>query len=140
MPYALPADYLNFLTSGRAGKPEPNIFKVSDSIDSAINAFITADRLIYERDLFRHEIGDDILPVAYAEGGNYLCIAISGPTVGSIYFFDHECHGSEALTAIAPGFNAFLEKIEPFNPKSVRLKPGQVKKVWINPVFLKKQR
>lgn len=140
LPHALPADYLGFLISGKAGKPESNIFNVSDNIDSGIAAFITVDRLMYERDLLRQEIGDDVLPIAYAEGGNYICIVISGPTIGSIYFFDHECHGPEALTAIAPGFTAFLEKVEPFNSESVRLKPGQVKKVWVNPAFLKKQR
>ncbi|WP_353936142.1 SMI1/KNR4 family protein [uncultured Herbaspirillum sp.] len=80
----------------------------------------------------------DFLPIAYAEGGNYLCIASGGKDIGSIYFMDHEIPGLDAMIRLAPSLAEFLESVTPFDSKQIKLKSGQVKKAWINPDFLKK--
>ena len=44
----------------------------------------------------------------------------------------------EALKQCLGVFGAFLDILEPFDIKTIQLKPGQVKKVWIDPEFLKR--
>ena len=55
---------------------------------------------------------------------------------GAIYFWDHE--RPELATKLADSIGAFLELLEPFDVSSVKRKPGQVKKAWIDPEFLKR--
>jgi hypothetical protein len=38
---------------------------------------------------------------------------------------------------MASDFSAFMEMLEPFDPGSIKLRPGQAKSVWIDPDFLK---
>jgi len=52
-----------------------------------------------------------------------------------VFFGDHEL--PDKLTQLG-SFAAFLELLEPFDPDSIQLKPGQVGRVWIDPEFLKK--
>src|SRR6266436_1099280 len=54
---------------------------------------------------------------------------------GGIFFWDHE---TGDLLQIADSLTAFLAGLVP-QPK-VELQPGQVKKAWINPAFLEKQK
>ncbi len=129
------ADYLDFVRANNGGTPETNIFSISSKNESGINQFISFDRLPYEAALISDQVGPKIVPIAYAEGGNYLCLSIDD---GGIYFFDHELPGLDALTKIASSLREFLDEVKPFDPKQVALKPGQVKKAWINPAFLKK--
>jgi hypothetical protein len=134
----LPSEYIEFLAQNNGGKPETNTFKISENNDSGINGFIPLDKIVYETKLIRDQIGGELMPVAYAEGGNYLCIAVAGKWIGSIFFMDHEIPGGDAITKLAPSLTQFLEDAQPVDPKQVQLKPGQVKKAWINPDFLKK--
>ncbi|WP_414695269.1 SMI1/KNR4 family protein [Paraburkholderia sp.] len=53
--------------------------------------------------------------IAYAEGGNYVCLATQGSDVGKIYFCDHEIPGDEAFFLLAPSLTAFLESLKPFS-------------------------
>ena len=54
---------------------------------------------------------------------------------GSVTFWDHETDDEKTL---APSMEAFLDSLSP--PMPVVLKPGQVKRVWIDPKFLEEQR
>ena len=110
-----------FIESGRAGKPETNIFRLADGIESGIDAFIAADRLPHEQSLIRQRIGDDFLPIAYAESGNYFCVATSGSDAGSIYFIDYEIPETEAFIELASSYKSFLDVLKPPDPKSVQL-------------------
>jgi len=55
-----------------------------------------------------------------------------------LYFWDHEV--STPPVKLTSNFGEFLTLLQPFDIKSVRLKPGQVKRVWVNPEFLKRQK
>ena len=54
---------------------------------------------------------------------------------GAVSFWDHETEKEEIL------FSSVLEFLAAFSaPTPVTLKPGQVKRVWIDPAFLEEQR
>ena len=72
--------------------------------------------------------------MAWAEGGNY--VLVDEGRKGTVWFWDHEI--PDAPTELAPNFGAFLNLLEPFDIATIQLKPGQVKKVWIDPEFLKR--
>lgn len=133
----LPADYLAFVKHSNGGTPQTNIFRISAKIESGINQFIPFDKIAYESGLIREQVTNKYVPIAYAEGGNYLCIAATGTEAGMVYFLDHEVPGLDALTQLADSLPAFLELLKPFDTKDIQLKPGQVKKAWIDPSLLK---
>jgi hypothetical protein len=54
---------------------------------------------------------------------------------GSVRFWDHETEDETNLTA---SMEVFLDSLSP--PTPVALKPGQVKRVWIDPKFLEEQK
>ena len=54
---------------------------------------------------------------------------------GVVSFWDHETDKEEALF---PGVPEFIAALSP--PVPVTLKPGQVRRVWIDPTFLEEQR
>jgi hypothetical protein len=54
---------------------------------------------------------------------------------GSVSFWDHETDGETVLASSVESFCASLTGAEP-----VILKPGQIKKAWINPKFLAEQK
>lgn len=54
---------------------------------------------------------------------------------GEVFFWDHE---TEDIRLLAESIPAFLSALRP--QPEVKLKPAQVKKVWIDPAFLEQQR
>ena len=50
-----------------------------------------------------------LLPIADDPGGNLICLSLSGPDRGAVYFWDHESGASpeQSLTLLAPNFPAF---------------------------------
>ncbi len=114
----LPAEYVKFLNTGNGGIPETNIFRISADNEGGINEFIALNRVPYEAALIKEQTGSNCVPIAYAEGGNYVCIVAAGPEAGSIYFFDHEIPGTDALTKLAGSLREFLDVVvQPFDPK-----------------------
>jgi len=70
------------------------------------------------------------IPIAEDSCGNYVWL---DQETGAIFFWDHEIDG--VGEKIAESFETFLTILQPFDPSSVRLRPGQVKSVWANPDF-----
>jgi hypothetical protein len=66
--------------------------------------------------------------IAEDDCGNFFAVLESG----AIAFWDHE---TDALTPLAISLQQFMANCT--DPASVKLKPGQVKSVWINPEFAK---
>lgn len=54
---------------------------------------------------------------------------------GRVFFWDHETGDTRQIGASLP---AFLSALGP--QPEIKLKPGQVKKVWIDPAFLAQQK
>lgn len=130
---ALSDSFKHFVRTNDGAEPDTNIFKVGKENECGVNQFIPLTQIPKER-TFIENISKEAYPVAWAEGGNY--ILIDEDTSGAVCFWDHE--EPERITELAPNFEAFLETLEPFDIKTVTLKPGQVKKVWVDPEFLRR--
>jgi hypothetical protein len=129
----LPGQYREFLLQYNAAKPETNIFGIpGGSNQSGVNEFIPLEKLIPEsRNI--DGVACRFVAVAWAEGGNYVCLGLDSG--GEVFFWDHE-QPSDSLR-IAKNWNEFLQILQPFDVSKIELKPGQVKKVWVDPEFLK---
>lgn len=125
----LPDSYLNFVKEHDGARPSANVFKVSENNNAGVDEFIPAQesiRIPHVVDGFPAHA----LAVARASGGNFVYLA---PTNFSVYFWDHEVENADIK--LANSFGEFLEKILPSDVSQVKLKPGQVKRVWGNPDF-----
>lgn len=129
--YKLPKEYINFLLSYDGAEPDTNIFSVESNNNCGINRFIPCKDIIQESIYIDH-VSQDMIPIAWAECGNYLIISL---ITGKIFFWDHEIPDKQI--ELAPSIFAFLEQLEPFDINSVELKEWQVESVWIDPDFLK---
>ena len=128
----LPSEFIEFVARNDGAEPEPNIFKIGATNDAGVNGFIPAKEIASEMSRIEN-LPDGSFPVAWAEGGNYVFVNLVAG--GSVFFWDHE--QPENIIRLASSFRAFLEMLEPFDVNSIKLKPGQVKKAWIDPDFLK---
>lgn len=124
--------FRDFLATNDGAEPETNIFKIDDNNDCGVNQFIPVAEIRKER-AYIENISPRAYPVAWAECGNY--VFIDEDKDGAVSFWDHEI--PEQPTQLAVSFGAFLELLEPFDIRTIQLKPGQVRKVWVDPEFLK---
>jgi len=129
---SLSESFRAFVRANDGSSPETNIFKINEKNESGVNAFIPIRDIANEQNRIEN-LPRKAYPVAWAEGGNY--VFIDEGNRGRVFFWDHQ--EPENTTQIAESFGAFLALLEPFDVKSIELKPGQVKSAWINPDFLK---
>ncbi len=129
---SLPIDFRVFLTRHDGSKPETNSFSVDAGNESGVNGFVPARSLARQRAALVGRIPRNILPIAWAEGGNYVCLNLAD--AGDVLFWDHE---TEMITHLADSFDEFLLLLRPFDTSSVEFKPGQVRSAWIDPEFLR---
>lgn len=127
----LPHDYREFALLHDGAEPETNIFPVGSGNESGVNRFIPLGQTLSERK-YIDQVSVNFLPVAWAEGGNYVCLDLER---GGVFFWDHEAPSGDLK--LAESFRQFLDMLAPFDVKDIRLEPGQVKKAWIDPDFLK---
>ncbi|MBU0632394.1 SMI1/KNR4 family protein [bacterium] len=127
----LPAEYINFLLSYNGAKAATNIFSVSENNDCGVDRFIPCKDIVKELKRIDH-VSKNMIPVAWAEGGNYILQNLSN---GKIFFWDHEI--PEKQIELALDITDFIEKLKPFDVNSIELKDGQVQSAWIDPDFLK---
>jgi hypothetical protein len=125
----LPESYRMFLLSHDGAEPESNHFDVGSNGGSGVRWFTPAADIPLQRTSIDH-IPEKAYPVATDDCGNF--ILIDEAKEGAVFFWDHE---TSDLTLVAADFAAFLESLEPFDPASVRPKPGQVERVWLDPDF-----
>jgi hypothetical protein len=128
----LPPSLVEFLHHHDGAKPETNSFKIGDTNESGVNRFIPLSDILSERRNLE-TLPTTAFPIAWAEGGNYVFIDMAAE--GAVFFWDHE--QPEPPTLLASDFASFLNMLEPFDPASIKLRPGQVKRAWIDPDFLK---
>ena len=130
---AAPSDYLEFLISRNGCRVETNVFRVDAGNDSGVSAFLDVDSVIKEKAALGDRLSQHAWPVAYAEGGNYVCLRLEDSGTWCVVFWDHEL---EEETFLSSTFSAFLESLERFDSASVVLQPGQVISVWVDPGLL----
>ncbi|GAB2895418.1 hypothetical protein GCM10027093_33670 [Paraburkholderia jirisanensis] len=134
----LPTDYLNFLQTQNGVIFTSNEFDIPGGNHAGINQFIPFEKLLYEKSLIEQTGNFGFLPIAYAEGGNYVCLATRKLDIGEIYFCDHEIPGEEAYSRLASSLSEFFDLIRPFSVDDIEIDKNKVKKIWINPEFLKR--
>jgi hypothetical protein len=135
-----PSDYVDFIQGNNGAYFSDNVFDIPGGNHSGISQVIPFDKVLYEKSLIDQTGDFGYFPVAYAEGGNYVCLATRGSEVGKIYFCDHEVAGKEAFLLLAQSLTEFLDSLKPFSPADIEPTQEQKEKgrVWIDPDFLKK--
>lgn len=129
----LPPDILHFVTGNDGAKIETNIFKIGPGNESGVNGFIPVNEIAGEMKRI-NDLPSGYFPIAWTEGGNYVIVNSAAP--GAVFFWDHEM--TDGIVKLADNLRSFLDLLEPFDVNSIKLRPGQVKKAWIDPDFLKK--
>jgi len=125
----LPKAFAAWVSEYDGGTPEQNSFQIGRRLGGATR-FIRISLIIKEMKNIEN-LPPSAIPIAWAEGGNYLILMGDG----SVFFWDHE--EPEPLLRISDTFENFLEQLEPFDISKVELNPGDVKVAWIDPEFLK---
>lgn len=95
----------------------------------ALNQFIPASEVLYEVRIFEFSNRGE-LPIAWAEGGNYVVVDVLD---GKVYFVDHEVHDGGLL--IAPTIEQLLQNLMSSAPASG---PSSGKILQIDPDFLRR--
>lgn len=79
----------------------------------ALNQFIPASEVLHEVRIFEFSNRGGVLPIAWAEGGNYVAVDVLD---GKVYFVDHEVHDGGLL--IAPNIEQLLQNLISSAPAS----------------------
>lgn len=123
----LPSEYIDFLAMHDGLKPPSNALK-GTNYSVGVDSFLPASEII-DRANSTEGLSSRFLPFGEDDSGNFICIDANDHRV---YFWDHEIDSNKI---VAENFGEFLGLLEPFDLSSVRLKPGQVKRSWVNPDF-----
>lgn len=119
----LPELYRDHLLKHNGGYPNNACFSAEQGTGSCIHYFYA----IYDGEysnfyeyyfiykVEQQRMPNNIIPVAYDESGNQICISVSGDDLGVVYFWDHEEETQPAtyenLYKISDDFNDFLDKL-----------------------------
>lgn len=123
----LPAQYRLFLRRYNGGYPDPTDFSFkSGKSGSSLSCFFgvkESGELSLDDALstFKDRIPKRMFPVADDQGGNLICISLSGQDAGNIYFWNHELEADATqgfttettnnLILIADSFDEFIENL-----------------------------
>lgn len=122
-----------FIRTYDGASPDTNIFRISESNSGGVSEFIPVREILKNR-MYIEDIPRQAYPVAHAECGNF--VLIDEGRNGAVFFWDHEL--PDEPTDLAANFGAFLDLLEPVDMTTIELKPGKVKKVWVDPEFLRR--
>lgn len=127
----LPEEFVQFLLQSNGGCPEPDGFQVPgwEHRASGVKCFFGVhngkfNNLELEWERYGRRIPEILAPIASDDFGNLICIAVSGPQQGAIFFWDHEGElddrGQSRLDfanifLVAQTFKEFLDKLS-FDP------------------------
>lgn len=123
----LSSEYINFLAIHDGARPPSNVLE-GTNYSVGVNAFLLASEIV-DRANTVEGLSSDLLPFGEDDSGNFVCL---GAKDHRVYFWDHEIDNDKV---VADSFDEFIRRLEPFDLSSVKLKPGQVKRVWVNPDF-----
>ncbi|MDF2927174.1 MAG: / family protein [Paenibacillaceae bacterium] len=134
--------YEKFLMEFNGGEPTFNIFTIKNAEKNGIQQFSVRnffgigiqkdDDLLIQLEVFKERLPKDVIPIARTEGGNILCINLTENDYAQIVLFDHEL---EEVIFVCNTFEEFLNDLQPY--ENINLEGYTVKKVWIDPDFLK---
>ena len=129
MGVTFPAPYREFMLEHNGGEPSKRDFVFAEATgpytDGRLRKFYPIEdaaalSLEWKHKLFcgsePPRIPRDMIPIAGDSFGNQICIGISGPRCGQIYFWDHEKEDADEPTygnmhLLARSFSEFLAKL-----------------------------
>jgi cell wall assembly regulator SMI1 len=118
----LPCEYRDFLLECNNGSPEPYCFPIENCPQCGkfgwLHLFFGIDSMFETYNIennyqvYKNRIPSDCLPIAMDPGGNIICLAISGPNAGYVWFGYHNFENPEAdhsnCYKIANSFDEFI--------------------------------
>ncbi len=126
---ALPADVREFFNKYNGGKLQLNEVKGFARGMAGLNQSIPASEAVREVQSFGFKKG--FLPLAWAEGGNYLVVDLNS---GEVYFVDHESRDDyQLLASSVPELLASLVAVAP-----LMALPSGGRILQIDPDFLRR--
>ena len=117
MEIILPLEYRKFLLKYNVSMPSLRCFKTERNIIESIEVFfgLTSKKHL---DLIQNRVRgivNDIprvfLVIGEDGGGNKICIKLTDPENGSIWFFDHEEVGDKRASKISNSFTGFINML-----------------------------
>lgn len=148
--YELPNDYIEFLRYHNGGYVKNSICSYYKNgkqkfILTSMFGLGSDDDLISQYETYRNRIPNTCIPVGRDAGGNLVCLNLSKDKYGNVYFWDHERELKfeegkitiDDLYFIAETFKEFLSSVERDNIEELQEERYKVKKVWVDPEFLK---
>lgn len=124
----LPPTYVEFVREHDGAEPQENSLVTRDN-EVGVSRFIPVNEaaaLAQEIDCFPA----GVIPLGEDGCGNYFYV--EGRS-GRVSFWDHEVEGHDEF--VATDVSAFVTKLTAFDATRVKLAPGQVKRVWVDPSF-----
>ncbi|MCP3740187.1 SMI1/KNR4 family protein [Rossellomorea sp. BNER] len=148
--YELPNDYIEFLRHHNGGYVKNSISNYHRNgeqkfILTSMFGLGSDDDLISQFETYKNRIPNTCIPIGRDAGGNLVCLNLSEGKYGNVYFWDHEEELKyeegkitiNNLYFIAETFKEFLNSIERDDIKESEEEGYKVKKVWVDPDFLK---
>lgn len=124
MAVSLPEDYKAFLKRHNGGCPDPTYFPIhgfENNPIGTIQVFFRIDGPIKSSNLdwnyrtFLGRIPENLFPIACEDGGSLICLSLSGPDKGAVYYWDYYGEAQppsyDNVYLIAETFQKFLDGI-----------------------------
>ncbi len=124
----IPQSYRRFVSRHDGARPNNNILAVPGD-EISVRKFVPVVEAAALRDGIEG-FPPHAIAIAEDDCGNYVWLE---PRTGAVFFWDHE--QDEHGVLIADNFDDFLALLQPFDPSSIKLGPGQVISAWIDPDF-----
>ena len=145
---SLPEAFRRHLLKFNGGRTVRNVFAVPGWGDCSVEQFLgitsdTGDDLLSVSESYRGRIPPEMIPIAYADGGNLVCLCVSGTDVAAVFLWDHEREGEEGeppthdnLSRVADGFEEFLDGLRESDDHGFDDVLEDVEEDWAEPDFL----
>jgi len=127
----LPGEYSAFLMRNNGGRPDPKFFPIqgfSNNPFGQVQDFFGIDdpvescRLDWKYRTFLGRLPEGFFPIACEDGGSLICIALTGPNMGRIYYWDFYGETSPPTFSnvflIAETFQQFLDSLQDYDPST----------------------
>jgi hypothetical protein len=125
----LPADYKEFLMRSNGGRPDPKFFPIrgfENNPFGQVQGFLGIDdpeescRLDWKYRAFRGRIPANFFPIACEDGGSLICLCLSGPDTGHVYYWNYYGEAKPSVGDnvyfIAETFQGFLDSLQFHDP------------------------
>lgn len=144
----LPAAFRRILLKFNGGRTVRNVFAVPGWGDCSVEQFLgitsgTRGDLLSVSESYRGRIPAEMIPVAYADNGNLVCLCVSGTDVAAVFLWDHEREAEEGepptrdnLSRVADGFEEFLNGLRESDDHDFDDALEDVEEDWGDPDFL----